>query len=271
MERFDVPELLFRFAALESTPNFTISYLGIDRVHTEYHWFPYAMTPPDVLQFAWTGGDGIHFGFLTDFGKVTDLGKAPIVCVSPASDAAITLVARDLSDFLRALCLLKSGNSFSDLQRYARKKGDPWWTTFQLAPIDDRYEETLRTAEIVAQRLNLTPLPDYQTYLRDLWAERQRSISVETKDGLGILRTPRSSPAPEPTFDFEAEGNQDLDKMRAFIKQAGRDATLAFCKDAQYFHSFIPGRADAVRHLVADTLAGLGLDFESERIRNFGE
>ncbi len=271
MESYDPPELLLRFAELESTPNFTVSYLGIDRVHTEYHWFPYAMTPPDVLQFAWTGGDGIHFGFLTDFGAVTDLGKAPIVCVSPASDATITVVARDLSDFLRALCLVKDGNSFSDFQYHAGKKDDPWWTNFALDPTDDRYEETRRTAEIVTQRLELTPIPDYQTYLKDLWAERRRSISVETKDGLGILRTPRSSPAPQPAFDFEAEGNKDLEKMRAFIKRSGRDATLAFCKDAQYFYSFIPGRDDAVRHLVADTLAGLGQDFESQRIRTFGE
>ncbi|HET6279477.1 MAG TPA: hypothetical protein VFH73_00865 [Polyangia bacterium] len=59
--------------------------------------------------------------------------------------------------------------------------------------------------------------------------------------------------------------------MRAFIKRSGRDATLAFCKDTQYYHSFIPGRDDPVRHLVADTLGGLGLDFEADRIRNFGE
>jgi hypothetical protein len=180
------------------------------------------------------------------------------------------VVARDLTDFLRALCLLKNGNSFSDLQRYAGKKDDPWWTDFELDPTDDFYGERLRAAEIVTDRLGITPIADYQAYLKDLCAEREQRISLETKDGLGILRTPRSSPVPEPTFDYLAEGNKELEKMRAFVKRSGRDATLAFCKDAQHFYNFIPGCDDAVRHLVADTLGGLGLDFESQRIRSFG-
>ena len=33
----------------------------------------YLNTPLDVISFAWPGADGIHFGFLTDFGQVKDL------------------------------------------------------------------------------------------------------------------------------------------------------------------------------------------------------
>ncbi len=33
----------------------------------------YSITPPDLIPFANTGGDGIHFGFLTDFGSVSTL------------------------------------------------------------------------------------------------------------------------------------------------------------------------------------------------------
>jgi hypothetical protein len=32
----------------------------------------YLNTPLDVISFAWPGSDGIHFGFLTDFGQAQD-------------------------------------------------------------------------------------------------------------------------------------------------------------------------------------------------------
>ncbi|WP_423408240.1 hypothetical protein AABM38_21745 [Heyndrickxia sp. MSNUG] len=43
----------------------------------------YLNTPLDLLSFARPGGDGIHYGFLTDFGLVKALEEAYIVRVSP--------------------------------------------------------------------------------------------------------------------------------------------------------------------------------------------
>lgn len=39
--------------------------------------------PIDNIPFAWTGGDGCYFGFLTDFGNYQNLEEAPIIFVSP--------------------------------------------------------------------------------------------------------------------------------------------------------------------------------------------
>jgi hypothetical protein len=58
--------------------------------------FRYFITPPDLITFISTGGDGIHFGFLTDFGQVEDLEEAYIVCVSPTNDPPLKIVARNL-------------------------------------------------------------------------------------------------------------------------------------------------------------------------------
>jgi hypothetical protein len=264
LDKFKLPKLLLELDKLAGDPG--LWYLGIDRVHSDCRWLPYAQSPPDFLQFAWTGGDGIHFGFLTDFGTVTDLGKAPIVCSHPTG---LTLVAKNLRDFVRALCLVKDGDHFSDFA-YHTKKSDPWWTTFGVDTTDEQYADTIRTARIVKERLDLDEIPDYHAYLASLWAERKKNISLETKDGLGILRTARSSPEPEETFDFSAKKKKpDLKKMRAFVARASHDATLAFCKDCQYHFDFRFEQGDEVRHLVADALCGLGYDFEGKRVRTW--
>ena len=63
----------------------TLDTIGFVPIVTE---FAYSITPIDVIPFAHTGGDGVHFGFLTDFGRVKNLNDAPIVCVSPTNDRA---------------------------------------------------------------------------------------------------------------------------------------------------------------------------------------
>ena len=62
--------------------------------------FRYNITPLDIVHFAYTGGNGIHFGFLTDFGLVNSLDDAPIVIIAPTYDPPIRLVAKNLLDFL---------------------------------------------------------------------------------------------------------------------------------------------------------------------------
>jgi hypothetical protein len=58
----------------------------------------------DVISFARPGMDGIHYGFLTDFGSIDDLENASIVRVSPMDfDDPVKIVARNIHDSLRIL------------------------------------------------------------------------------------------------------------------------------------------------------------------------
>jgi hypothetical protein len=62
----------------------------------------YFNTPFDVIAFGWTGVDGEHFGFLTDFGSADDLENAPIVMVSPMNfDQPTVLIANNIQTLLR--------------------------------------------------------------------------------------------------------------------------------------------------------------------------
>lgn len=69
----------------------------------------YLDTPLDLLSFARPGADGIHYGFLTDFGLVEDLEEAYIVRVSPMDfDDPVKIVSRNLRDFLRKVAVLRA-------------------------------------------------------------------------------------------------------------------------------------------------------------------
>lgn len=57
-------------------------YIGLN-FYLSLENFRYFNTPSDVVVFGNIGVDGVHYGFLTDYGTVTDLEAAPIVCVCP--------------------------------------------------------------------------------------------------------------------------------------------------------------------------------------------
>ncbi|MBS4176938.1 hypothetical protein [Lederbergia citrea] len=76
-------------------------YLGFN-FYLSLENFRYFNTPSDVVVFGNIGVDGIHYGFLTDFGSVNNLEVAPIVCVNPMDfERPIHIVAKNLSEFLR--------------------------------------------------------------------------------------------------------------------------------------------------------------------------
>lgn len=64
--------------------------------------FRYFNTPSDVIVFGHIGADGIHYGFLTDYGSITDLEEAPIVCICPMDfEQPTRIIANNLREFLR--------------------------------------------------------------------------------------------------------------------------------------------------------------------------
>lgn len=64
--------------------------------------FRYDATPPDVIVFGHIGVDGIHYGFSTADGLISDLEEAPIVCVCPMDfNQPTRLIAENLRAFLR--------------------------------------------------------------------------------------------------------------------------------------------------------------------------
>jgi hypothetical protein len=83
---------------------FQLPWLNSDYKDYEYY-FGGVNTPPNVHPFAFSGGDLVHFGFLTDEDLPTD--ERPIVVVDPSDYAHI--VAPNLRGFLGLLLISTNG------------------------------------------------------------------------------------------------------------------------------------------------------------------
>ena len=97
---YEIPDEIVKLYELEKELN--NMDLSLDRIGFQPcpHNYAYSITPPDLIPFANTGGGGIHFGFLTDFGTVPKLSEAPIVCISPTNDPPIRYMAQNITEFL---------------------------------------------------------------------------------------------------------------------------------------------------------------------------
>ena len=62
----------------------------------------YWCTPENTVTFATTGGDGVHFGFLTNNGEVKE--NSPIVMTLPCADTANIIVGSSFEEFLSLGC-----------------------------------------------------------------------------------------------------------------------------------------------------------------------
>ncbi|MDQ0896823.1 hypothetical protein [Paenibacillus sp. V4I7] len=165
-------------------------FLGVDFNEKE----GYFCTPVDSFPFARTGGDGIHYALLTDFGLVKDLDEAPVIRVSPMDSDRVRLVARNLHDFfsLHLFDELALLNEFSSEEAYlesvrkedARDLNSEWFD-------HDRWKrEKQKVLNEVQGRFNLTPIPKPVQYLQEIRFERSLQITTLTEDSLGIMAPP---------------------------------------------------------------------------------
>ena len=208
----------------------------------------YSITPLDVIPFAGTGGDGIHFGFLTDFGRVRNLEDAPIVCVSPSNDPPLKLVANDLKEFLQVVSAI--GNAeFLDSDYHSQEeiksrleewdkvsekdwKGDP-------LPKDEIEESKNRLQQTVKERIELrrilkndlgiTEIPSVVSYIQKLRDLRKNEINIPTCDDIGIIHSCDNQNIVE--YEYQIKNPT---KIKNFLKSASLCSKLRFYRDVTY-------------------------------------
>lgn len=226
----------------------------------------YPRTPPDVIPFAWTGGDGVHFGVLGDFGAVKDPADASVVCIDPPGIPDVTIVGHTLREFLGMLCAVKCAECFTqidldqDVDRWLTARRAEWLSAEDVVEIDAACVE-------LKQALQLPDIRDPFAYLREAQRIRQAVISVETLDGLGIRRSGQSGHGPFERFAFPESAVPPVDRMQAFLKAASYDERLAFCRDAQHSYVFANGYDVQVLELVCETLGDMGLNDEADNLQ----
>ncbi|MCM3786464.1 hypothetical protein M3231_26365 [Neobacillus mesonae] len=154
--------------------------------------FRYFCTPCDVVVFGSNGCDGIHYGYLTDFGEAESLDEAPIVCISPMDFGDTNkLIAKNFRDFL-SLNFTDSAlffNLFESEDAY-RAQASKWEEEALASPYRNTPEEQKLKADLqkkIRDAFDLPIIDNPYTYIEELQAERAAKALFHTQDTLHIL------------------------------------------------------------------------------------
>lgn len=225
---------------------------------------PYSITPPDFIPFAETGGDGIQFGFLTDFGETTDLSKAPIICVTPTNDPPIRYMARSFIEFIDLVISMPNAELLESI-----------WACPNQQAVDELLEEVSQYSTIehnagnaylksrLANLFNAKP-KNVLSYFFEIKAERANQLAIPTLDGLGVIGSDIRTRA---TFNFQQSiTGEELDRMREFTREASRMEKLAFIRDANYRYVGSPDYENELWLFILELLRSMDLKDEATRV-----
>lgn len=261
---YDIPKEINQLIELEEEfqkEDLSLAMIGLIPI-VEFH--PYSITPPDLIPFAQTGGNGIHFGFLTDFGSVSDLMDAPIVCVSPTNDPPIRYIARNFKEFMNlalAVPYVEMLDGFWAIQdENQMSKATKEFTNEVPASlgtkrtlINNRLKQSFSTEQV-----------NIVHYFHQIKLERAEQIAMQTLDGLGIMGQNNGS-----SYSFAADRNCDeleLERMAHYLNAANLVEKLAFVRDAHYWCILAPGYDEAVSDIIIRLLESLDLTDEVNRV-----
>ncbi|MBT2730689.1 hypothetical protein J7E63_28150 [Bacillus sp. ISL-75] len=227
------------------------SYEGVDS--------RYLNTPLDVIAFARPGSDGIHFGFLTDFGQRKDLENTYIVRVSPMDfDDPVKIVARNIHDFLRILCFSPSVLDMVDFTTSERNL-EKWVKECSQLSINQN-----KVRNMFCHTFQLTPIDSLYEYIQKVKQERDTEIVLSTEDGIGVASTNKNAINKQDLFQLDREQILEVKEVERFFRDSSYESKLAFLRDAQS-KGLIFDNAE-VKLYLKDQLRLIDLWDEAERI-----
>ncbi|MEG0438976.1 MAG: hypothetical protein RR587_07025 [Solibacillus sp.] len=199
--------------------------------------FRYFNTPSDVVVFGNTGMDGIHYGFLTDYGTVMDLDVAPIVCVSPMDfDRPTRIIAKNLREFIQ-INLTDSElfyNQFDCEESYVAAKNQCAAENANSLYQPSENEKLLKTraTKFLTDHIPMPVIENAYRYVQHIELERQRNVTIPTQDRIGIV-TPVLQGEEHEQFQIHKELEPDLQLLREYFHSAPVASCLALFKDIQ--------------------------------------
>ena len=236
-------------------------YFSLEGINTRY-----LNTPLDVIAFARPGVDGIHFGFLTDFGLVDDLHNAYIVRVTPMEfDEPVQIVARNINDFIRLLCYYPSAVDMLHMNS-TKVKIEQFLNNSPMIPKETILNnEEYQVQQVLLNALQLDPITDLEKYFYDIQQERLQETVISTFDGIGVTnKLSTSTEVSHNLFHFEYIDQLAILQVQDFFSHSTYEAKLAFLRDAQS-KGLLFDNSD-VKHFLKEQLRFMQLLDEAERI-----
>jgi len=215
-----------------------------------------------VIKFASPGVDGVHFGFLTDFGQVKDLEDAYIVRVDPMdSDEPVHIVARNIQDFLRLLCFAPDALFNVDVttsEEYIKKN-------YELATFPDLDDIHVMVSKRLRQRFFLEPIGSLYGYMQKVKLERESEIVLPTEDGIGVINKNLSKEGIQKRDLFDLDSDSfDPEDVKHFFETSSYEARLVFLRDAQ--SQGLLYDYEEMKHALQEQLRIMQLEDEAVRI-----
>ncbi|MFJ5717113.1 hypothetical protein [Neobacillus sp. NPDC093127] len=223
----------------------------------------YLNTPLDVVEFANPGADGIHFGFLTDFGQVDDLENAYIVRVSPMDfDEPVKIVARNLYDFMRMICFSPGAVEFLDIYTsetdYERLVHEI--PSLSLSQIENDQQRDVN--KVFQMEFQLQPIKHIYDYLQQIKKERMQATVLPTEDGIGVVN--KKEQKQHQHFPLKRQVDLELHAVIQFFEGASYESKLEFLRNAQSKGLLYDN--DEIKNYLKKKLRLMGLNDEAERI-----
>lgn len=228
----------------------------------------YDATPYDVITFASTGMDGIHFGLLTDFGTVSDLENAFVVCISPMDFGdPIKIVARNIMEFMGLVCTMKGAMPISNFILFQEEASYVDYLKELKQQEDDDYtEKTNYVITKLMSTINCEIIEDVYDYVeRKVKTERKNQIILPTLDGIGITPLENKN-VPHTIYKLEKDMEVNLNEVKYFFNNSTSESKLAFIRDAQF--TFLMPDEQELKELVINEMLKLGLTDDIERLKN---
>lgn len=223
----------------------------------------YSITPLDVIPFAYTGYAGLHFGFLTDFGRAKNLSHAPIVAISPSDDPPIRLVAENLKEFFFLVYYAQDATflvyPFENEEAFQEKQKEKFNENS-----DQNYLKKLGSAlSILYKELNVPRIENgFVATISNNIIERKKKVSHTTKDGLGIVFDNE-----EPITEFKY--TKDVNEIQGFLKTANRNSRMVFYRNATIMYILSEGFDEEIKNLIMEYLIKDGLIREAEMLNKY--
>jgi hypothetical protein len=200
-------------------------------------YFAYNVTPYDVVPFASTGCDGIHFGFLTDYSSIENLEQAFVVCISPMNFGNhVKIVAGNLKEFLNLIITMKSAVAIENFLNFEVEKD--YIRLIKSLEIDSK-QECCNRVDYVTNKLKSAfeckTITNIFNYIEnEVKFARNKVAIVPTIDGIGVV--PLDPNFTLDKFELKIDMRVNIEELGIFFKNTSLESKLAIIRNLQFLN-----------------------------------
>jgi hypothetical protein len=200
-------------------------------------YFAYNVTPYDVVPFASTGCDGIHFGFLTDYSSIENLEQAFVVCISPMNFGNhVKIVARNIKEFLNLIITMKSAVAIENFLNFEVEKD---YIRLNMSLEIDSKQEYSNRVDYVTNKLKSAfeckAITNIFNYIEnEVKFARNKVAIVPTIDGIGVV--PLDLNFTIDKFELKKDMRVNIEELGIFFKNTSLESKLAIIRNLQFLN-----------------------------------